>query len=795
SVAVAVRSSGVAEDLADDSFAGLHDTVLDVVGEEAVLAAVRRCWASQWTARAVAYRQARGYGHGDALAVVVQRMVAADAAGVMFTANPLSTATDEIVINASWGLGEAIVSGITTPDQFTLARGDLRVKERVLGSKEVQVPPGAGEPRETPAADRERFALTDEQLARLGELGRRVQAFHGEVPQDIEWALAGEQLHLLQTRPVTGVDLTWDAELEYWQRRPVGPDDQLWTRAWSDAIWNGGCTPLMYTLRAHVYTDGQGEAMSVWGHEELGSLRLFKYHKGTPYYNCAVERAMLSTAFPITRPGMLAMVPPAWHEEILAERFSLLDYARLQARCQFLAPSNGLTSWRRQVDRYLVDGLERANGLPDAELARLSDAELERHLGEMNAYDCAYMADVWSAFLLQARDAMGLLGVILAKWYRGGRARVFTDLLTGVPRPTATQIENAALWELAQGILGSPTLSRAFAAHPGAAFFTAAADSEDGPAWLERYRAFLAEHGHRGHANRDVYHPRRAEDPALDYRALAAFVAAGETERPSAKEQAVEARRQRVVAEVAEDLRGGTFGALRAQIFLATMDYVMTFLLFRDDERHWLDRVTFSIKRAFKEVGRRLRARGLLEREDDLYFLSDHELFSLLHGSPPSALLDAKIAARRRHFERLEAGGSNPMYVQHDRDADHRFDVAPGAEAGDGVLRGLGTSGGAAEGTARVIRTLEEIGRVAPGEILVVNATDPGWTPVFLVIGAVVIETGGLLAHGSCLAREYGMPAVHLPGATAAIPDGATVRVNGDSGTVEVVSALEQVAA
>ena len=210
---VAVRSSGTAEDLAGASFAGMHDTFLDVCGVEAVLDAVRRCWASLWTGRAIAYRQARpaagtGTDRDPLLAVVLQRMVDAEVAGVLFTANPLNGSGSELVINAVWGLGEGVVSGSVTPDEFVVDRATLACTRRLLGAKELTVvrsPEGAGTVElETPAERAAAFSLDAEQIARLGALGRELEAHAGGVPQDIEWAIENGGIHLLQSRPITG---------------------------------------------------------------------------------------------------------------------------------------------------------------------------------------------------------------------------------------------------------------------------------------------------------------------------------------------------------------------------------------------------------------------------------------------------------------------------------------------------------------------------------------------------------------------------------------------------------------
>jgi len=207
---VAVRSSGTAEDLEGASFAGQYDTYLDIKGGAALLDAVQRCWASMWTARVTVYRQDKGFDHTDAgIAIIVQTMVAADVAGVMFVGNPMNARADEILINASWGLGEAVVSGSVTPDEYIAGR-DMAIKRRTLGGKELQVvrdpKTGVGTVEEpVPATLQGQYTLSDGQLGELADLGRRVMAYYEGLPQDTEWAMADGSFSLLQSRPVSGV--------------------------------------------------------------------------------------------------------------------------------------------------------------------------------------------------------------------------------------------------------------------------------------------------------------------------------------------------------------------------------------------------------------------------------------------------------------------------------------------------------------------------------------------------------------------------------------------------------------
>ena len=791
---VAVRSSGIAEDLADASFAGMHDTYLDIHGDEALLDAVKRCWASLWTARAASYRTTRGFRHDQGIAVVVQTMVPSEVAGVMFTANPMTAATDEIVINASWGLGEAIVSGVTTPDEFVLHHRDLRLIERRMGAKEkivVRDPvTGSGTVLEdVPAARRAEFTLSGRQVAQLAELGRRVQAYYDDFPQDIEWGFAGDEFYLLQSRPVTGVALSWDADVDDWQWQDEAPDDQVWTRSWSDNIWNGAVTPLMYSFRARSFTQGSQNAQTLYDQPETAKLRMWKYHRAGVFYNCALEKNFVSnTSWPAMRPGMLENLPPAWHQEVLNAPFSLASYLKLQLRCQYLNKMHGVATWRKAHDYYLVAMKEPANGVSDEEVRKLSDSALVCYIEEIFALEAKYIEEVWTAFFVQARDAFGLLALMVERWYDGPRKTAFTDLITGVPRPTAAMVETYQLWKLADEIRSSSELRALFEANGGTAFFEAAAISDAGRTWLGRYAEFVAEHGHRGHADRDIYYLRRAEDPAVDYRALAAFLAAERSDDPAVKEREIEARRLAVVDEVAQNISRKSFGGLRVELLKATLDYVMTFLLFRDDERHWVDRTTFAIKRGYKEIARRLAERDVLTGERDYFFLTGQELYRILEGGGNLRLAKAKIEARKRNFDRIDKGeGTNPVYLVRGREADLDYDGSGQDDLPAGTYRGIGTSGGVVEGTARVVKELTDIGRVKHGEILVTNSTDPGWTPVFLVINAIVLETGGLLAHGSCLAREYGMPAVQLAKGMQVIPDGTRIRIDGNKGTIEIL--------
>jgi pyruvate,water dikinase len=337
------------------------------------------------------------------------------------------------------------------------------------------------------------------------------------------------------------------------------------------------------------------------------------------------------------------------------------------------------------------------------------------------------------------------------------------------------------MYELAVQIRASDTLRSLFdRAVTAPEFFGRLNESEDGRAFQRSYATFIERHGHRGHSDRDLYFLRRAENPSADFHPLKALLSADPLIDPVAMEEKVNARREAARAEIIADFSRQPFGSLKVEIFKLAHEYVLECIIARDEERHFHDRCSLSTKRGYAEVGRRLCVAGKLRGERDFFFLTQPELYALLDGAPMTPLMRMKIDARMRDFDRVnDKLVSVPLFLKRGLPS-----LIGKVTHGDGALRGTATSRGVVTGTARVIKSLSEIPRVRSGEILVVNATDPGWTPVFMLIKGIVLETGGMLAHGSLLAREYGFPAVQIEDAMRHIPDGATITVDGDNGLV-----------
>ena len=786
---VAVRSSGTAEDLAEASFAGLHDTYLDIKGIDAVIDAIRRCWASMWTARATAYRQRGGFDHATShIAVIIQHMVPAEVAGVMFTANPLSARTDEIVINASWGLGEGIVSGILTPDQYVIALDTLDIKQRTVGDKEVQIiraPTGIGTIKiDVPHSLREAMSLSEGKAMALAELGRDVMTFYQGFPQDIEWALAGDQLYLLQSRPITGVEFTWDEDVDAWHTAPED-ENTVWTHTWCEQFLTGGITPLFSSLRAWECEVNWTFFAKLYGFDEITNVRWFKYRRATWYFNADAEKIWQKLMWPAALRD-LTNIPPAWQADYARDETSLIDVARMWIRLHIMEPKHGLFGWFRNTYAWIDGKIEEANGPSDEQLRRLSDAALKKQCDKSSQMVADFFETLWPGFSWIAPGALGLLNVLLTKWYDGNSPNLFQDLIAGIP-DSALVKETNDLWKIADAIKHSKRLTACLNQYRDAEFFAALKDFDEGREFLAQYAIFLTAHGHRGHQDRDIYYKRRVEDPQIDYLAFRALQNAGEDNRPEQLEVRLVARRKAATDEVIKNLSAQPLGGIKAEIFKMVLTYTHRFLKFRDDERHFLDRMTLQKKHVFAEIGRRLHQRGLVATTDDFYFLARHELYDLFDGRGSQALCRAKIEARRHVFERRNLRQEHsPTYLQAGvpLNLDNNSDQV---QMVDGALRGVGTSRGEVTGRARVVRSMSEIGRVEKDDILICNSTDPGWMPVFPLIKGLVLETGGMLAHGACLSREYGLPAVQLRNAIQLINDGATIKVNGDSGEIVIV--------
>lgn len=791
---VAVRSSGTAEDMGDASFAGLYDSYLDIKGEEEVLDAVKRCWASLWTSRCASYRNRLNIPISEAtVAVVVQVMVAAKCAGVLFTANPLAERTDQMVVNSNWGLGESIASGIVTPDEFLVNSKKLTISSRILGSKEVQIirnPNGKGTlKRDVGSKEREIFSLSDNEVSELCRQGIKILALSNDKPQDIEWAFVDGVFYLLQSRDITGANFLWEEDIDSWQTAP-DYEDETWSHTWAKAYWTGAVSPLFYSVRGRELRNSDVRLFTIWGFKELINRRRFKFRRSTVYFSSDADRIYYRLVLPVRlRKHSMGNLPPDWREAAAKSRFSWYRFVKMHLRVRFLTKDQGPIRSLKSVRKFFEDNTPVASKPLPYELRTYSDDDLRKEISfKMQMFE-DYFVILRPAFHIYSATAFALLNEMLDSWYHGDNEYAFQDLISGLPERTAMLQEQLDLYEVSNLIRQSSELnSLLFSADNGEEFFSKASSVQGGSNFHSKYKEFLSTHGHRGHQDRDFWFPRRIEDPQIDFQSLRALITANGSS-PEVNEHKLVEKRLESTEEVLRQIKRGPFGFIKAKLFRTVLNYVHRFLVLRDDERPFADLVTMSKKRNFYELGRRLHERGLIKNWDDFLFLSEYELYDLWDGTTNSALIDLKITGRRHIFEKFLARdeiptdyltGNTPLFI----------DDGSGGD-GSGKFQGVGMSRGQITGTARIIRDLREMEKVQKGEILICNSTDPGWTPVFGLISGLVLESGGMLSHGACLSREYGLPAVNLPNAMQKVPDGATITLNGDTGLLVVHQNLD----
>ncbi|MFD5246901.1 PEP/pyruvate-binding domain-containing protein [Amycolatopsis sp. NPDC058340] len=721
---VAVRSSSTAEDLPDASFAGQYDTFLGVRGADEVLAAVRRCWASLWSGRAVRYRAAHDADRAPAIAVIVQRMVDAECAGVLYTANPVSGNRTEIVVDAAPGLGEAVVSGAVKPDHYLLS------SEGATGEG----------------------CLTPSQLGELAAVGRRLEKHFG-APQDVEWAFDGDgELWLTQSRHITTLF-------------PV-PESEGEPRAyWSVNVYQGIDRPFTPMGASMIRERQRGMAtyMSALGFsDEIIDVDGWLFWDITD-----------GVRSPAKRPQMAAFM-----DNLAAPSGKLVEQLGRDQRFPSVPdtpPKKPRRRWGRMLFAWLWPDQARAKVVRDAErrlaaFAGPAEATASERLSFVDSVRrdvCRIEADLPR----DANTAGGSGGQLAGRLLRGYvDEEEIATVFRGVPHNPTTEMD-LALWRTAETIRRDDEASGLLLdTAPGELAAKQVAGTL--PDVVQHgVAAFLAEYGCRATSEIDFGVLRWAEDPEPVFAMLANLLRAeGEEQNAETRfEHAAAAAEARIV-----ELTG------RLPVTKAHRAILGRFLLRRSRRLRGLREFPkFCLMRGFAALRKQLLLVGEeivgLEQADDVMFLDLAEVREALDGRD----FRATVARRREIWEREARRPRVPSVLLSDGTV-----PALESDAGEGDLTGLAAAAGTATGRARVIHDPEGA-RIEPGEILVAATTDPGWTPLFLTAAALVTETGGMVSHGTTVAREHGIPAVvGVPGATVLITTGRVITVDGSAGTI-----------
>ncbi|HEX9069251.1 MAG TPA: PEP/pyruvate-binding domain-containing protein [Ktedonobacterales bacterium] len=786
SPALAVRSSATAEDLPWASFAGQQETFLNISGQEAVLAAVQRCFASLWTTRAVTYRAHLGIDPRTVrLAVVVQHLVDAEVAGVLFTANPLTGKRREVVIEANPGLGEAVVSGATTPDHFVVAMPRGEIVERRLGDKSliIRAAAGGGTEQHERAAMRTEACLSDARIQTLAVLGMRVEA-HVGAPQDLEWALDGDgHCWLLQARAITTL-------FPLPQEAPV-TDEELRVYL-CFGVQQGTTRPFtpMGFSAIRLLASGLTTLMGLPPSDPLQGPR-FIVEAGSRIF-LDLTRALRSAFGRRLLTQMMAdaevHVATGIGQLVTDPRLSLLPGRRWRVFRSLL-----LLTVRTWLPWYLLQALLFPR-IAQARVQRL--VRQSRYAGTLSAKAMA-PAHLRAAERLLAHEAPRLLPRISPVMVAGMQAHsaaknLLGDLaseeecqavLRGSPTNPTVQM-TLALWALAQQARTDPATALLFQERPVAEL---AVSYRAGhlPAPLQNgLAAFLAMWGHQAVAELDLGLARWSEDPAVVLDLMATYLGSGD--REYSPQRQIERMAQEAEAMIRTlTRRARKRGWLRAWLVGVSLRRAHDLAGYREMTRFAAALLLAQARSHLLAVGSDLAKAGRLERAEDVFFLTLPEAHAALDGHARS---DWRALVRERHtrYEEELMRRHVPLLLRSDgtEPVAHEKGQAQGISPSRNHLQGTAASPGLVMGSARV--THDPVGaRLEPGEILVAPSTDPGWTPLFLVAGGLVMELGGAMAHGAIVAREYGLPAVvGVRDATQRIRPGQRITVDGTTGTV-----------
>jgi rifampicin phosphotransferase len=793
---VAVRSSAAGEDAAGESFAGLHDSFLFIRGRERLLAAIRKVWASAWNERALAYRRAKGIPlEGIAVAVVVQRMIEARTSGVLFTANPNTGSAYEVVVSSLWGAGEGLVSAGLDADTYVVHKETLEVAETIAAKSEQLVldrASGGGLVRvPVPEEMRERSSLSPDEVRSLVHMGLAVERHHRR-PQDLEFAVdAAGAPFLLQARPVTTVE----------ELGPAAGNRLIWDNSNIIESYSGVTSPMTfsfirraYSIVYHCFAEVMGiDARTVKANREVfgNMLGLFR---GQVYYNLLnwYRLVRLFPGFNYNKSFMESMMGVREAARVEGEQEEEgKDLRELPALLRLvLRSARNFLRIRRIVgdfQAYFRAHYERWSAM---DFRAMAPHELAALYGEMEEK----LLWEWKAPIINDFFVMvfyGTLKRLCVSWCGDESGSLQNDLICGEGGIESTEPTKMLLALAAEArrqpelrallLAGRPEdLAREIPADPRFADFAAG------------IRRYLDLYGFRCVNELKLEEHSLKDRPAFLYQILRNYLAADD---PAGLDVAAMEERERRIRRDAEER---AFAALRrrrgllprAWIFRRVLENARLGVKNRENLRFARTRIYGLLREVLRAVGEDFANEGILDREDDVFYLTLDEVWDYVKGRAVTTNLKALAALRREEFDAWR--GMEPPADRFETYGlpYHRNRLQgrpqPAAMSEPGLLRGTGCCPGVVTGPVKVLRTPSEDARL-DGEILVAERTDPGWVPLYPSVSGLLIERGSILSHSAIVAREMGIPTiVGIAGLVSTLQTGQVVTMDGGTGTVRL---------
>lgn len=740
-VRVAVRSSATSEDLADASFAGQQETFLGVHGEKALLQAIRQCWASLWSPRAVHYRDEQGFAHEDvALAVVVQEMVESEAAGVMFTVNPITKNKREMMISSSYGLGEAVVSGDVTPDMYTVLKQPLEILNEQINCKKLMVVQReqGSDIEEVPTNKQLVPALQSSIILKIAELGSKIENHYGS-PQDIEWAVSKGKVNILQSRPIT--TLTEESSISL-----PGYGDDVYGWVYLGRIPKFVRSRVLPSLVDHMPVPLRPFDIATSLTSALSGARRAAADLGIKM-PADITRADKS--------GLILFSPPvpSFSKVLMHLPFALRELKRWTRY-------NPMKEWEEVDEPSLRSRLQTISMNNGDEKDILSAIKEVCNIITENHYRRfrKYMAAGFSA--------NRKLNRFLSKVMPGDEERTKQKLMQGLAYKTA--VINQEIKALTRLALRNPAVKKILTEFNFDDSYNALLNDDRCAEFVVKFKEFLNRNGCRTTIMEpEPSYPTWQDEPYHVISLIAALLRNPESVIDDEKEKENEYRKVRM--EIMQRLSKS--GKLQNE-FELSVDTLRGYTVAREGTLYFFEECVAIIRKLSEQLGSLLTSKGLLRGNQDIYYLMLDELEDLIAGEKK---VDYALLSRERQkvWERMRASLDQSTSVFHENAIE---------------LKGSGASPGIVTGTVKVIRGPHEFYKLQPGDILVCTSTNPSWTPLFSVAGGVVADTGSALSHAAIVAREYRIPAVMAcEHATYTLSDGDRIVIDGAKGLVRIL--------
>ncbi len=753
-VVYAVRSSATAEDLADASFAGQHDTYYYVI-PEAITLMVRKCWASLWSDEAFSYRESQGIEHRDVkMAVVIQEMVRSEVSGVTFTVDPVSGSDSVIITEASWGMGAAIVDGRVSPDQYIVDKASKRLTSLKISDKKFMVPPVLENEHqsrliEVPSDKRRAECLTDDQAEAVAALAARAEAHFGS-PQDIEWAIQDDQLYMLQSRPVTvagGADTEDLPEGRYILFKPLVENFTDPLMPLTQDVFND-FLPMMEIIYGRVYVKFDFIRRLIPLKLSEGDVARLAY-----LTEPEVEKPTVSI------PRMLALLFVLFGNYLVMGVFN---------RRTANMPDDFMSSFRQYAQKVVENDRISA---PNTVISLFLKYRFLEPAGNM----VLLVNLVAPRYMLFLRVLSGLLN----RWAPDLPPDAASLLCSGNEGVLSTDMGRAIL-EMAKIAREDDFVSLTLREKPAAIAIDILRSDSRGENFTKALDAFLDMHGHRALKEFELSSVRWEEDPSHVLAMVRNYLTTDSD--LDAMQKTAEDQRKRILVDLESQLASKPLEKLlgfRLRTVQKLIDQIRYYMKLRENSRFYHIMAFYAVRKKILKIESDLLDRGELKCKDDIFYLKWSEVENLRRGH--LAWRDVEDLIRVRRMDHIRLSKMKPP-----KTIGITIDTDTGSDTSG--LKGQGASPGQYEGIARVIMDPATNTELEPGEILIAPYTDPAWTPLFLTAHAAVVEVGSYLSHAGTIAREYGMPCVvDVTDCTSEIQTGNRILVDGTAGIVKVL--------